>query len=478
MFARATTNFVSEIDPSGCLIAVSSLIDSDKLRPLSLIIKRKRFWFWQRPKYQPSDFTLNDVLTADNPITPVVTEREFVTYSESCGDSIQAKAEAKLGPGNGSIEGKDTCKLKTSFGNLKKCEVDVQKLLRDSKDRVLDLQHSLIQQTMEKKNAVFGLVKEFIVTTQPCSVTEEVQEEAGCGVFLNMSKLKRIQVSVTENGQIQTDVNVSEEIPVNTVLAYSLTELEVKSSGHYELCLLRDTSGGFEVDGPIVKKGMVGISCDPVQQSKLPLQEETAGLQTELRVMRDLPAATRSSLFQHLHTLMQDRVALSKLESIVHGLCLGESPDRVELDQMLPVLAAEVKLVLTLLEESGGAAGPQCQTSASTAVYMLISALDELPDWSLSLLSSCLTSPSLQALLLLVQGWAEQRRLCVKDSGLNALADEEVYERVCALFSSCDGAMKREEDSLIITHTHHTHQPLLLYVAITGLACLGLAPQL
>lgn len=36
---------------------------------------------------------------------------------------------------NLNVEGKDTSKLQSSFGRLKKEEVDVQKLLRDSKDK-------------------------------------------------------------------------------------------------------------------------------------------------------------------------------------------------------------------------------------------------------------------------------------------------------------------------------------------------------
>jgi hypothetical protein len=69
MFSTATRNFVEEID-DGSLVPVSSLIDSDKLVPLSLIVKRKRFWIWQKPKYLPTDFTLSDVLTGDTPLTP------------------------------------------------------------------------------------------------------------------------------------------------------------------------------------------------------------------------------------------------------------------------------------------------------------------------------------------------------------------------------------------------------------------------
>ena len=70
MFAKATTNLVSEIDPDGSLIPVRRLNDSDKLSPLALVIKRNRFWFWQRPKYLPTGFTLNDLLTGNQTIEP------------------------------------------------------------------------------------------------------------------------------------------------------------------------------------------------------------------------------------------------------------------------------------------------------------------------------------------------------------------------------------------------------------------------
>ncbi|KAL0172652.1 hypothetical protein M9458_032963, partial [Cirrhinus mrigala] len=69
MFAKATKNLLSEIDTDGSLIPVSRLNDSDGLAPLAVVIKRNRYWFWQWPKYLPSDFKLSDVLVGD-PIEP------------------------------------------------------------------------------------------------------------------------------------------------------------------------------------------------------------------------------------------------------------------------------------------------------------------------------------------------------------------------------------------------------------------------
>jgi len=68
MFATATKNFVEEVDEDGILIPVSSLNDSIQI--LSLVIKHKRCWWWQKPKYRPTDFSLNDIIMGDTQIQP------------------------------------------------------------------------------------------------------------------------------------------------------------------------------------------------------------------------------------------------------------------------------------------------------------------------------------------------------------------------------------------------------------------------
>lgn len=65
MFSKATANFVQQVDPEGNLIHVSRVNDSKKLVPMALVVKRKRRWFWQRPKYHPTDFNLSNLLQGD-----------------------------------------------------------------------------------------------------------------------------------------------------------------------------------------------------------------------------------------------------------------------------------------------------------------------------------------------------------------------------------------------------------------------------
>lgn len=56
------------------------------------------------------------------------------------------------------------------------------------------MSHCLIQQTKEKQRRVFGIVKDRIVTTQPCSVIEEVQQGGQCGGSLSTCGPKMTKV--------------------------------------------------------------------------------------------------------------------------------------------------------------------------------------------------------------------------------------------------------------------------------------------
>ncbi|CAJ0922935.1 unnamed protein product [Ranitomeya imitator] len=78
MFAKATKNFLRDIDAGGELISVSSLNDSDKAQLLSVVAKKKRFWCWQKPKYQLSSCAclLGDVLTEEVAVKPVSTANQ------------------------------------------------------------------------------------------------------------------------------------------------------------------------------------------------------------------------------------------------------------------------------------------------------------------------------------------------------------------------------------------------------------------
>ncbi|XP_071252071.1 gasdermin-E-like [Salvelinus alpinus] len=480
MFSTATRNFVEEIgDDDGSLIPVSSLIDSDKLVPLSLVVKRKRFWIWQKPKYLPTDFTLSDVLTGDTPLTPVVVKTDFLKYQGTFGDNKSGNLESNLVAVNLKVEGKDTSKLQSSFGSLKKEEVDVQKLLRDSKDKLLDMSHCLIQQSREKTREVFAVVKERIVTTQPCSVIEEVQQGGQIGELLTFCGPKSTQVSVKENTSLHKDSNVFLEIPAHTVIAYAIIELQIKLNGHNELCLMSDTLGGFEVDGP-VKKSLVGVSgAHDDTPKKSCFQRELEKLSGHFQQLSVLPAATRSSLLQLLKTTMEDREAVSVLESVLDQMCTGKTADLGEVKEVSQMQT--VQAILDLLEHSDSSPTPSLLSDSSqtpsllSATHPIISAMDGMTDEGLSVLGSCCSPPVLQALQILVQHVAagSGETLSLRDAGLAVLTEEEVFGRTESLFGHSKVTLKREEDTLRTEMKDQPgYLPLVMSITVKGLASL------
>ncbi|XP_063735473.1 gasdermin Eb isoform X2 [Eleginops maclovinus] len=438
MFATATKNFVEEVDAGGLLIPVSSLNDTIDL--LTVVVKRKRFWFWQKPKYFPTDFNLNDILTGDTALKPGVTESDFITYSGTYGDNMQGSLEmsANLVKANSnlSLEGKESSKLQSSFGSLKKEEVDVKKLLQDSKTRVLDMSHCLIQQAKEKHRRVFGIVKERILTTQPCSVIEEVQQAAQCAGGLSLFGPQSLKVSLKENGSLSKDSNINIEIPIHTTIAYALIELEIKQDGRYGLCLMSGTNGGFEADGP-------GDSFSDNRHLRQELEEQSELFQ----VLSTLPATTRSSLLDQIKTVMNDPGAISALQIVLDKVCQDENP------ALGDITATEsqkqnIQAILDLLEQA------------------------ELTNDCLAFLGMCCSLSLLQALELLVQCVLGKGELPLNSAGLAALTEDN-YEKTEHLFASSNVSLKRDGDT-VKTEIHRPgHLPLVLCIVIRGLASLA-----
>uniref|UniRef100_A0A674CB79 Gasdermin Eb n=1 Tax=Salmo trutta TaxID=8032 RepID=A0A674CB79_SALTR len=329
MFAKATKAFVKDTDHEGHLIPVSSLNDTDKLKLRSLIVKTRHRCFWQEPKYQSPGFTLGDVLKpgepGNTPLSPTVKESDFVDYSGTFGDkkemNTDGNVEAKLADFNITVGGKWSTKQKLSLGSLNKEKVDVKELHNYSKDRVLDMSHPVIKQTRVNPRAVLGVLTERITTSLPCPVTNNVQKRGNVGANVSACVFLSGKASMKQSGSTQTDSDVSLGIPANTVMAYSLIELYVKCNGKFDLCLICN-NGGFEIDKSkdgLEVDGIMDLGGDFDANSPLNLNEELEKLSGHFQLLSVLPAATRSSLLQLLKTTMEDREAVSVLESVVSG---------------------------------------------------------------------------------------------------------------------------------------------------------------
>uniref|UniRef100_A0A4W5J8V0 Gasdermin pore forming domain-containing protein n=1 Tax=Hucho hucho TaxID=62062 RepID=A0A4W5J8V0_9TELE len=267
----------------------------------------------------------------------VVKESDFVNYNGAFGDKKEINADVEVASlVNFKMGAELSSTLELSFGKLKKEEVDVTWLHNNSKDKLLDMSHYLIQEA-RNKSYVFGVVMERIVTSEPCSITEKIHQAGNFGAG---GKVTGVPVSVKGKVDAHGVKDESLVIPGNTVIAYSINEIMVKLNGHFEMRSIGN--GGFEKNWTflgmtfhsenmslrkeiILHRGNDATGRTEQQCVSFPhfpsswsiIESELEKLSSHFQVLSSLPTAKRSSLLQLLQTTMEDREAVSVLENVL-----------------------------------------------------------------------------------------------------------------------------------------------------------------
>ncbi|TEA22943.1 hypothetical protein DBR06_SOUSAS8410061 [Sousa chinensis] len=495
MFAKATRNFLREVDAGGNLITVSNLNDSDKLQLLSLVTKKKRLWCWQRPKYQFLSVTLGDVLTEDQFLSPVVVESDFVKYEGKFENHVSGTLETALGKVKLNIGGKGLVESQSSFGTLRKQEVDLQQLIGVAQERTINLKNSVLQQVLERKNEVLCVLTQKIVTMRKCVISEHVQIEEKCGGMVGI-QTKTVQVSATEDGNIIKDSNVVLEIPAPTTIAYGVIELYVRADGQFEFCLLQGKHGGFEHerrsdsafldllplrefafwDTPDAGQGL------PASDGPLSvLKQAPLFLERNFHPFVELPEQQQRALNDVLQAVLFDEELLLVLEQVCEDIVSSLSPSLAVLGKLKPSQQRDLVAFLRLVGYSvqGECPGPEDvvhnQKLLSTA-YFLVSALAEMPDNAAGLLGTCCKLQIIPTLCHLLRALSDDGVSDLEDPVLAPLKDTERFGIVQRLFASADINLERLQPSVKVTTWKDPNVfPLILYISLNGLCALGRA---
>ncbi|KFW00589.1 Non-syndromic hearing impairment protein 5, partial [Eurypyga helias] len=495
MFAKATKNFVRDADGGGDLIPVAHLNASDKLQLLGLVTKRKKFWCWQKPKYHFLTVTLSDVLTEDKPIKPVIVESDFAKYIGKFEDFVQGCVETSFGKISLGAGGKGYVENQSSFGNLRKQEIDLQQLMKDVKDRTINLNSSLLQQIMERKREVLCILREKIITTQKCTISEHIQTEEKISGAVGCSA-KIVKVSVSEDGSMMKDSSVILEIPPATTIAYGVIELFIKHSGQFEFCLLDEQQGGFEKestegstyppsalfgDAPFLSQPdavdnevCAGVkNLIPSRASLSVLKQELSRLKTQFQPFVKLPEDKQRALYSTLCELLLQEELVTALEDVLDDICTGDKPDLKELKPAQQRALADFLQLLgcSLQSELRVQKYQPRDEELLSAAHLLVSAVSELPDYTLGLLRACCDLRVVPALCCLVTDGA----VALSSPSLAALADGGRFDVVQRLFASSNICLERTAAAAVkaVTVTGPSFSPLVLYVALSGFSALG-----
>ncbi|XP_051630899.1 gasdermin-E isoform X2 [Manacus candei] len=515
MFAKATKNFVRETDSGGDLIPVSHLNASEKLQLLSLVTKRRKFWCWQKPKYHFLTVTLSDVLIEDKPIKPVVVESDFAKYMGKFEDFLQGSIEASFAKISLGAGRKGYVENQSSFGNLRKQEIDLQQLMKDVKDRTIDLNSSLLQQVIERKREVLCILREKIITTQRCTIFEHIQTEEKVSGVMGCTA-KTVKVSVSENGSMVKDSSVILEIPPATTIAYGVIELFIKHNGKFEFCLLDEQQGGFEKESTegstyphsalfrdasflyqpdAVDNEMYSGAKNlvPSDASISVLKQDLSQLKTQFQPFVKLPEDKQRALYKTLCELLLHEEMVTALGDVFDDICTGDKPDLEELKlteqrdllDFLQLLGCSLQSELLLQKYQ-----PQDEELFSAA-HLLISAISELSDYTLVLLRACCDLQVVPALCCLEMSGSSanfsHRQSLAKPDVASAdgsvvlssplvatLTDRRRFDVVKRLFASSNIDLEMTESSVkAVTMKEPRFFPLVLYVALCGLRALG-----
>ncbi|XP_034410752.1 LOW QUALITY PROTEIN: pejvakin [Cyclopterus lumpus] len=235
MFAAATKNFVKQVGDTGRLIPVPSLSEADRYQPLSLVTRKRKRHFWKKNKYASTPFSLKDILVGEKECATGVSSYQLLNYEDKSDVALTGRLGNHLINDVGfNISGSDSVAVKASFGIVTKHELEVPTLLRELNSRKVDLDHCLVRQSKESGRTVLCVVEESIRTTRQCSLTVHA------GV---RGTTMRFQIDDSRNPKGRDKAIV---IPAHTTIAFSICQLFVRLDGRLDICVARESQGGFE----------------------------------------------------------------------------------------------------------------------------------------------------------------------------------------------------------------------------------------
>lgn len=376
MFKKVTQSVVNQMDPTGDLVPVHSILDHEHFRPLCLVRRRRKAIFHTSPRYRQTWYTLDDVLLPgeDNRSTESLfpkgdgQDSRQITVKKSISDRVDGSLS--LCVDSASVELKGVASLSKGWSiKLEKNHIPIPKLEALKTERKMNVNHSFIQQLQKKQQELY-VVHETLEASEETSYEESIKAE---GSFMTQLHAKFCAKGTRDNRQGIT-------IPKGCTLAFRAIQLTI-TDGSWELQYFPESSSMFVSDGSSQGKLhrlqlQVKDTCEIF--SKLSSDLFVVFLKAFEAVMRD------RNLFEEL---------IHKMEAVLDetGSCelKTESPD---LKDLLSSLQDSSRHLLLKLAE---------------AITYTLDALDELTEDQLLLLLESLEEKIVSQQLKLVESILE-----------------------------------------------------------------------
>nr|XP_033774377.1 gasdermin-A-like isoform X3 [Geotrypetes seraphini] len=218
-FSTMAKSVISELNPNGDLIPVSSVTHSDRLKPLCLLWRRRLTLplAWRKHKYRNTGFKLTDVMEAENPGDEIE-----ILHSEpyKITDTVDGMVAASVAvPGQPiDIEIKGSAEISRSRSMVVNKNYVTQTTLESLKDkRRINMSHTLIKELKESEQNVY-VITETIEAEQEGTINISGSLEGSLSCFFSKVGIKS-----------KEDKKKSISIPKGSVLGFGVLLLKIQN---------------------------------------------------------------------------------------------------------------------------------------------------------------------------------------------------------------------------------------------------------
>jgi len=418
MFEAASESFVKAIG-SETLIPITSIDRADNCQPLHVVVKQKRYWIWQTPKYQPTSFSLQEILTeSDKDMGVKTSSHELLSYTRSSKFSASGRLGIKIAKELVDVEvsGNDMVELEADLGRMDKVEAETDDISDALQARFINLSHDLVEEVRRDARKCLCVVVATAVTTKDANISS--RKEAGGKVG--------VDVDVKPYADPEADAKVDNEssnklvLPKGTAIAYSVRELLVQPDGGVKVVLLEGEQGGFVSleDSRDASKAEMNLDS-PASEIFEPLTSLDNAEKRHFHHAVIQVASHGSNIPKLLSTMKHAHFALQRGAN-------DETVPAKDLEEHLSSFASHEGWQ-TLLRLAGFGFGdqdiirfPTAKTNSFVAIWALLQAMEEMSDEQLLSLEG-VTTEFAAPLLFVMQSALKNQSLDKKNKNVGAL---------------------------------------------------------
>lgn len=373
MFEAASESFVKAIG-SETLIPITSIDRADNCQPLHVVVKQKRYWIWQTPKYQPTSFSLQEILTESSKDMGVGTSSHgFLSYSRNSKFSASGRLGIKIAKELVDVEvsGEDMVELVADLGRMDKVEAEADDISDALQERFVNLSHDLVEEVRRDARKCLCVVVATAVTTKDANISS-IKETKGTA-------------EVDVKPYVHPEANIGDKssnklvLPKGTAIAYSVRDLLIQPDGGVKVVLLEGEEGGFVSVEDSREESKAEMNLDlPVQELFQPLTSLEASDRRQFQYAVLQVASHASVVPKLLSTMKHAHFALQRGAN-------DETVPATDLEEHLSCMDSEGWQ--TILQQAGFGFGdekiirfPTSKSPSFVAVWALLQAMEEMSD--------------------------------------------------------------------------------------------------